>query len=130
MAGIGAYFLSATTIIYGLMFNDKENTKEKQSERNSECQKRPEKEINTLIRLVGVIAVSRTLDGLMIREKVFNGKMNWILLGKETTAFVIAVGLSMFIGFTLGYKNKNNNLLVAGITYLFLGVMIGLQYFA
>ena len=120
MVGVGAFFLSAVAIGYNLMFGDLA-----QGDKKREKPVEKFDDLHSLIRMVGVVAVSRTLDGFSVTRQT-----KWLSLTEESFAIIIAVGLSFAVGFFVSYKNKKNNLLLAGLTYTLLGLTISLEYFA
>ncbi len=131
LGGIWAYFLSGATILYFLMFEKEKCYNDKISESVSEMSKISLVELKSVIRILGIVTISRTLDGFIFPP--FVGKNTewpilWIYLGKETSAFIIATLLAMLIGLFLSFMKIHNNLFIASVTYLLLGMNIGLNY--
>lgn len=126
-----AYFLSFASIIYELMFKEDKTNYGKKNEKESERISYSFDELKSLIRIMGIVIVTRTLDIYKLKiEKSSDWKLNWLILGKELTAYIFACLMAILIGLSLSYLRSNNGLMIASITYMLLGIMTGLQYFA
>jgi hypothetical protein len=134
LAGLWAYFLSGATILYELMFEDAKSINEKIQDSLPDINLG---ELKSIIRILGIITISRILDGytgssgytsLSFLKENAEWHFIWIYLGKETSAFIIACVFAILIGFFLAFMKRNNNLFIASVTYLLLGMNISLNY--